>query len=280
MTQQPAVDRASNMNTFVPEDSYQLDSYRPGTTDKQKTSKKIIAALFLVVFALLVVLAVVLICVTSRSSDDKQNCQNDGFEKTSYNLTKPDGTKIKKFVKFLFVEDIDNDEYYNFGQAKNACIELGANLWEIADGHAEWDAIIKIAIKMDKSSMWLNADTNSSNCPDMKNVCKESEAIHGRGIPVNWPSFPNSNYSRLYNSVTPEKTCVYVDNQKQGQLWKTGSCTSITAWAPCIKRDCEEEVVWFFYMPSTNTGTSVRLPGKSESRIPRNLIKILAKLDI
>ena len=249
MTQHLAVDRASGMNIFVPEDSYQPRTQLARTTDKPEEffSKKCFLTLFLALLALLVIFAVVLICVTTLSSDDKQNCQNDGFEQTSYDVTKPDGSKIKKFVKFRFVEDVPNDEYYNFEDAKYACIKLGANLWQIADGHAEWDAIIKIAIKTEKSSMWLNAVTNSSKCPDEKReVCRESEAIHGHGIPVKWPSFPNSNYSRLYNSVTEDKKCVYVDNQKQGHLWKTGSCTAITAWAPCIKRDCEEEVVWFF----------------------------------
>ena len=44
-------------------------------------------------------------------------------------------------------------------------------------------------------------------------------------------------------TATPEKKCVYVDNQNQRPelLWKTGSCTAITAWALCVKQDCEWE---------------------------------------
>ena len=72
-----------------------------------------------------------------------------------------------KFIKLLFVEDVINDEYYNFQDAKNACIKLESSLWEIADGQPEWDAVIQIAKTLNKSSMWLNAETTNSTCQGM-----------------------------------------------------------------------------------------------------------------
>ena len=97
----------------------------------------------------------------------KQNCKGDGFEQICYNVTESDGGKTIKCIKFLFVEDVINDEYYNFQDAKNACIKLQSSLWEIADGKPEWDAVIQIANKLDKSSMCLNAQTTNSTCQGM-----------------------------------------------------------------------------------------------------------------
>ena len=97
----------------------------------------------------------------------KQNCNDDGFEQICYNVTESDGSKANKCIKFLFVEDEKNDEYYNFEDAKKACIKLESSLWEIADGQAELDAVIQIAKQLHKTRMWLNAETNNSTCPGM-----------------------------------------------------------------------------------------------------------------
>ena len=97
----------------------------------------------------------------------KQKCIGDKFEQICFNVTESDGGKTIKCIKFLFVEDVINDEYYNFQDAKNACIKLGSSLWEIADGKPEWDAVIQIAKKLNKSSMWINARTTNSTCQGM-----------------------------------------------------------------------------------------------------------------
>ena len=201
--------------------------------------------------AVVVVLTIVLVLLLHHPEDKtsrsiKLNCKDDEFDQISYNVSESDGSNVTKSIKILFVEDTVNDEYYNFEEAKKVCIALGAELWQVADGQAEWNVLIQIAKMTGRSSVWLNADTTDSKCPENKEVCHQSEAFHGRGIPVKWPSFPNSNYSRLFTSVTSEKRCVYVDTQGQELLWKTGSCTSITAWGLCTKRNCQEEVVRFF----------------------------------
>ena len=104
---------------------------------------------------------------TNSNSMYKQKCIGDKFEQICYNVTESDGGKAIKFIKLLFVEDVINDEYYNFQDAKNACIKLESSLWEIADGQPEWDAVIQIAKTLNKSSMWLNAETTNSTCQGM-----------------------------------------------------------------------------------------------------------------
>jgi len=58
-----------------------------------------------------------------------QDCQADNFESLTYTFS-----QINRFLKYKFVEDIENDEYYTFDGALNACIDLDATLWGLVDG--------------------------------------------------------------------------------------------------------------------------------------------------
>ena len=130
----------------------------------------------ILIFVIVVVIVIVVACCTGSRfgysptnsySMYKQQCIGDKFEQICFNVTESGGGKTNKCIKFLFVEDVINDEYYNFQDAKNACIKLESSLWEIADGQPEWDAVIQIAKKLNKSSMWLNAETTNSTCQGM-----------------------------------------------------------------------------------------------------------------
>jgi hypothetical protein len=46
-----------------------------------------------------------------------QDCQNDNFESLTYTFTASTGNTHDQFLKYTFVEDIDSDEYYTFGEA-------------------------------------------------------------------------------------------------------------------------------------------------------------------
>lgn len=195
---------------------------------------------FVISFAVISALFIYMIMKVLNPSS-LQSCKDDGFEPVHYTVTEADGSKKTKFVKIKFVEDTANDEYYNFKGARKECRKLDSDLWEIADGQAEWDAIIQKAKDKKKTFLWLNTNTSNSQCPNGQESCRELEALQGKGIPVKWPSFPNSTFSRLDNAVTDEKRCVYVDNQNSNLLWRAGSCTSINAWGLCVKRNCSKE---------------------------------------
>ena len=124
-------------------------------------------AVVLLLFILLILVTLSFVS-TSESTPTKRICKGDGFDQVTYTILQADGMKINKSIRLKFVDDALNDEYYNFEAAKTKCIELESNLWEIADGQAEWDAVIEIAKKEDKASIWLNANTTNSHCPGIK----------------------------------------------------------------------------------------------------------------
>ena len=99
-----------------------------------------------------------------------QDCQADNFESLTYTFTQNNtsSNQNKRFLKYKFVEDVENDEYYTFDGALNACIDLDATLWGLADGQEEWDSVIGMAKKVGKASVWINGKP-VGKCPGTLN---------------------------------------------------------------------------------------------------------------
>jgi hypothetical protein len=146
----------------------------------------------------------------------------------------------KRFFKYKYIEDIENDKLYNFTEAKDKCKELNSTLWEILDGPEEWEAVIGMAREKDLTGIWLNARVTGS-CPSDQVTCLEAEAEEGRGLSVRWPSSRHSKYSRLRTPVLDDANCVHVDKMTDELLWITGLCSKNGFWGLCVKRDCFPE---------------------------------------
>ena len=145
------------------------DRSRQLIRENPRVCKVILAAVLVAIFLLAIVIAYSIWSSSGGTATEtvKSHCKEDGFEAITYTL-KNSGKEDKKRIKIKFVEDTENDEYYNFEAANAECKKLAASLWEIADGQPEWEAVIQKAKKEDKSSMWLNANTSNSHCPGMR----------------------------------------------------------------------------------------------------------------
>ncbi|MEI8270635.1 MAG: C-type lectin domain-containing protein [bacterium] len=156
----------------------------------------------------------------------------DGFTQLGYTFTDENGKSQDRIIRYKFIDDNVNDEYYVFNSALKACENLDSKLWSIQDGKDEWEAVINMAKNEGKSSVWING-RGIKNCPDGSTTCLDAEAAQGKGLDVEWPDNNNSKYTRLYTNSDGDNSCIYVDKQL---LWKTGSCGTTSAWGLCIKR--------------------------------------------
>lgn len=135
-------------------------------------------------------------------------------------------------VKYKFVEDSLEDEYYTFPKAVEACHALDSVLWDVQGGEEEWLRLVAMAQAENKQSMWINGKP-VGQC---LGTCLEEDALSGRGV-----AMAGMNYSRLVNGASEDgMDCVYVDKHL---YWKTGSCITTSAWGLCVKRDCQREVI-------------------------------------
>ncbi len=55
----------------------------------------------------------------SGNTASLKDCRADNFESLTYTFTDSNGDTRDRFLKYKFVEDIANDEYYTFGGALN-----------------------------------------------------------------------------------------------------------------------------------------------------------------
>ena len=89
----------------------------------------------------------------------KRDCKDDGFGSVVFT-----SNQRGVLLKYKFIEDSLNDDYYNFDEAVVACRKLGASLWEILYGQEEWYAVMAMARPQKKARMWINAEVVGS-CP-------------------------------------------------------------------------------------------------------------------
>jgi hypothetical protein len=82
----------------------------------------------------------------------------------TYTFTDRHGNTHNRFLKYKFVENLENEEFYTFDGALNACKELDSTLWGLVDGEEEWDSVIGMAESEGKSSVWINGKVVGS-CP-------------------------------------------------------------------------------------------------------------------
>ena len=205
---------------------------------KCKHSHEIQQFIYCMLFALLLFFIVIL---TINFTENRQKkCvteKNKLFKLNKYDIIESNKT-VKKTISLLFIEDEINDEYYNFESGKNECLKINSTIWEISDGQPEWEVVTKFAKKEKKESIWLNAKQTNYEYPNESDGNQKFK----EDIPVIWPSFPNSNYSRLRFKFTSEKQCVYINNpdilsNTSEYIWRTSSCTAVTAWVLCVKRN-------------------------------------------
>ena len=145
-----------------------------------KRKLKIIGAAAIISFVILLLIPILTLVLYPWEVDPSlffpaRNCRGDGFSVLYYNHTDRSDDVFKRFFKYKYIEDIENDKFYDFAQARDKCKELNSTLWEILDGVEEWEAVISMAREKDLTGIWLNAKVTGS-CPDYSDTCLENEA--------------------------------------------------------------------------------------------------------
>lgn len=166
------------------------------------------------------------------------NFQNSSFVK--FECPKDDGFTNIQYgnlrIKFVYNE---NDEwYYDLDDSLKECEKLGAELWDVREGVAEWEKVINyVKINHTKELMygiWINGNvTEDCNGPDAE--C-EQKARDGKGVPITWPVNHTTPFSRLDKKVSTN-ACIMFSN-KDDLLWKSVDCANSNFWAICVKRNC------------------------------------------
>jgi hypothetical protein len=113
---------------------------------------KVFAAAVAIIIAIVVVVVVVVLAVMLSVDDGGGNCQNSNF--TSLPV------QGQSALKYMFVTRTPKRQY-NFVDAKKACEDQGATLWEVLGGRDEWEAVIEMAKREEKTNLWLNGKTPS-----------------------------------------------------------------------------------------------------------------------
>ena len=176
------------------------------------------------------------------------NCSTDGFSEVRYFVNNTCLTTNKRYLKYKLIDDIDNDQFYNYTSAQKECQRLNASMWEVLDGQPEWQVVIENIKKISRSNVWLSAQV-LENCQQNTDgsiqeddlTCKHNDALKGKGLKINWPltKFIPDTYSRLIRGFDPNvvKKCVFVDDKNE-HVWDVHECASPRYWGLCVKRTC------------------------------------------
>ena len=116
----------------------------------------------LIIIIVTVVFILVVVATTFLSAPN--DCKDNIFESMTYTFTDRHGNTHERFLKYKFVDNLENEEFYTFDGALNACEELDSTLWGLVDGKEEWESVIGMAKSEGKARVWINGKVVGA-CP-------------------------------------------------------------------------------------------------------------------
>lgn len=164
-----------------------------GMDERKKLVLKVAGGL-----AVLVVVVVAVVLGVRAAGGGGSDCAEDKFTEVLYT----DQDKKEVGCSVVFVEDLlirhflfrqqvylkfkfamkEDEDMYNYEEAKAACKGMGAELWEVLGGEAEWAAISKFMNNDEVFKIrgfWLSAEVRE-NCPEgVAAKCNSAEARWG-----------------------------------------------------------------------------------------------------